>query len=79
MDALLAKESEQVDLIVGCHTRFTASGIRLYTNKSGKKTAVFQITEQENFLARIDLFLPVKGGNKTLTSNELTAIKKNAE
>lgn len=79
IDALLAKESEQVDLIVGCHSRFTASGIRLYTNKSGKKTAVFQITEQENFLARIDLFLPVKGGNKTLTFNELTAIKKNAE
>jgi 5'-nucleotidase len=79
MDAWLAKESEQVDLIFGCHTRYSASGVRLYTNKSGKKTAVIQISEQENFLARIDLILPEKGGNKSLTFNELTTRKKNAE
>lgn len=79
MDAWLAKESEQVDLIVGCHTRSSASGVRLYTNKSGKKTAVIQISEQDNFLARIDLNLPEKGGNKSLTFNELTTLKKNAE
>jgi hypothetical protein len=79
MDAWLAKESEQVDLIFGCHARYPASGVRLYTNKSGNKTAVIQISEQENFLARIDFNLSVKGGNKTLTFNELSTQKKNAE
>lgn len=79
MDAWLAKESEQVDLIVGCHTRYSATGVRLYTNKSGKKTAVIQISAQENFLARIDLNLPGNGGNKSLTFNEVSTSKKNAE
>lgn len=79
MDAMLAKESELVDLIFGCHVRNSIPVIRLYTNKSGKKTAVFQINDQENFLARFDLILPVKGGNKGLTFNELTQLKKNAE
>jgi 5'-nucleotidase len=79
MDAWLAKESEQVDLIIGCHTRYPASGVRLYTNKSANKTAVIQISEQKNFLARIDFNLSVKGGNKSLTFNELSTSKKNAE
>ncbi len=78
-DSLLARENENVDLIVGCHPQLFYRPPRLYTNKSGKNTIVFQLLGQEKFFGRIDLNLPEKGVNKRLTFNQLIALKKNGE
>ncbi|MFM7359224.1 MAG: hypothetical protein ACKO1T_11680 [Sediminibacterium sp.] len=78
-DSLLAKENEYVDLMVGCHPQLFYRAPRIYTNKLGKNTIVFQLLGQEIFFGRIDLNLPEKGGDKPLTFNQLIALKKIAE
>lgn len=69
-------ELENIDLVIGCHGRNYFRSPRLYTNKSGKNILYVQLLGQENYLGRIDLFLPEKGGNKTLSFNEIIEVKK---
>jgi 5'-nucleotidase len=78
-EIMSTKEIQNIDLVIGCHGNNSFQTPRLYTNKFGKNTLYTQLLGQENYLGRIDLFLPEKGGNKTLSFNEIITVKKNAE
>lgn len=78
-EILESKEIQNIDLVIGCHGNNSFQAPRLYTNKFGRNTLYIQLLGQKKYLGRIDLFLPEKGGNKTLTFNEIITVKKNAE
>jgi len=78
-EIMSTKEIQNIDLVIGCHGKNSFTNPRLYTNKFGKNILYIQLLGQDNYLGRIDLFLPEKGGNKTLSFNEILTIKKNAE
>lgn len=60
-NAMLAKESKQVDLIIGGQSYQPYTGPRTYINKVGKKTVVSQVGWGEQVIGRIDISQPGRG------------------
>lgn len=61
-DELFAKESENIDLILGGHTHRFFDKPREYTNKSGKKVLVNQVGWGGLQLGRLDYIFSAKSG-----------------
>ncbi|MEY3348686.1 MAG: hypothetical protein RLY46_725 [Bacteroidota bacterium] len=75
-DEILAKESENIDLIIGGHTHRFFEQPREYTNKSGKKIIVNQVGWGGLRLGRLDYEFS-RGGTKKLEKNQSILVEKN--
>lgn len=75
-DEILAKESENIDLIIGGHTHRFFDQPREYTNKSGKKTIVNQVGWGGLRLGRLDYEFS-RGETKKLEKNQSILVEKN--
>lgn len=75
-DEVLAKESENIDLIIGGHTHRFFEQPREYTNKAGKKVVVNQVGWGGIQLGRLDYEFS-RGGAKNLEKNQAISVEKN--
>ena len=75
-DEILAKESENIDLIIGGHTHRFFEQPREYTNKTGKKVMVNQVGWGGLRLGRLDYEFSSSGAKK-LEKNQSILVVKN--
>lgn len=75
-DEVLAKESHDIDIILGGHTHRFFDRPREYTNKSGKKVIVNQVGWSGLLVGRLDLEFTANGAKK-LDKNQSSLIVKN--
>jgi 5'-nucleotidase len=75
-DEVLAKETENIDLIIGGHTHRFFEQPREYTNKTGKKVVVNQVGWGGIQLGRLDYEFS-RGGAKNLEKNQAISVEKN--
>lgn len=75
-DEVLAKESENIDLIIGGHTHRFFEKPREYTNKAGQKVLVNQVGWAGIQLGRLDFIFSKKSGQK-LEKNDILPVVGN--
>ena len=78
-DEILAKESENIDLIIGGHTHRFFEKPREYTNKSGKKVLVNQVGWAGIQLGRLDFIFSNKEGQKLEKNNIIPVVENIVE
>ncbi len=78
-DEILAKESENIDLIIGGHTHRFFDKPREYTNKSGKKVLVNQVGWAGIQLGRLDFIFSKKEGQKLEKNNIIPVVENIVE
>ena len=73
-DEILAKESENIDLIIGGHTHRFFEKPREYMNKAGKKVLVNQVGWAGIQLGRLDFIFSKKTGQKLEENNIIPVV-----
>lgn len=75
-DEVLAKESEDIDLIIGGHTHTFMESPAIYHNKTGSEVVVNQVGWAGVKLGRLDYEFSKLSGKKLMKSDSLSVIKK---
>ena len=75
-DEILAKETENIDLIIGGHTHTFLDAPLKYTNKSGREVLVNQVGFAGIILGRLDFEFSKFSGKKMVKNNNLTVSQK---
>lgn len=75
-DEILAKQTENIDLIIGGHTHTFLDAPLKYTNKTGKEVLVNQVGFAGIILGRLDFEFSKFSGKKMVKNNNLTVSQK---
>ncbi len=67
-DPVLAKETENIDLIIGGHTHTFLKQAEMHKNKNGKMVLINQVGWAGLILGRIDFYFDKKGNPDLWTS-----------
>jgi len=78
-DEVLAKETENIDLIIGGHTHTFVDNPAVYKNKKGNDVIVNQVGWAGIMLGRLDFEFSKTKGRKLVKSTSLTVTKKTNE
>ena len=78
-DEVFAKESENIDLIIGGHTHRFFDAPRVYRNRAGVEVVVNQVGWAGLRLGRLDYTFATRGGKKLEDSQSLSIGKKQAD
>ena len=70
-DPVLAKETYNIDLIIGGHSHTFLKQVEMHTNKKGKAVLVNQVGWAGLILGRIDFYFDRKGNPDLWASNTL--------
>lgn len=71
-DTVLAKETENIDLIIGGHTHTFLKEPEMHKNKAGKSVLINQVGWGGLILGRIDFYFDTKGNPDVWASNVLS-------
>jgi 5'-nucleotidase len=78
-DIILAKETENIDLIIGGHTHTFMNEPEVYTNKSGSSVLINQVGWAGIQMGRLDFDFAAIKGNKLAKSHTVVIGKKTME